>query len=1312
MKTLLIFLFFLLNILTVSSQESVQITSDSAKISIRFTGARSSLIPIHNKFNPSIAAFRIENSRFREMPADSTSPALEQIAIVLALPFDNFQSPFILKSSEREIFTGEIASVSEFYGGLKKTSVSSVHSQIQILPLGIIRGIQLVRLEFQPFRYDANTNKLFLSDSVEIVLPFLSPIQIVKDSIRPNIGSLFLLASNKSLIPSLIHHSEQQNLTHRRNSENLISTKDTWFSPLVHYLKLTTKYDGIARLKYADIDSTDNYFQQNNLKYFHLILNGNEIPMSIMHDTDGIFNAGDELYFASHRPFGDTSWFNMQSNETTMYLAYDESSAGLRFSNFDNISASQSLDSVNIFRHFEEDRVLWEGDPIFGYEANSTFRTSTVPGESWYWSKLQFIKHNPPSFSYFTVCTPLDSSSQNIQILFKCHAANANQSIYLDHYFEFFVNTDSVGNEIFDGFKDVLFQTSLPSNTMLAGQNQLTIKIPGVPINRELSNYVEIDYIDFLSVSGIFKPFASAGILDCSTDSIGKNSNLTMSGFSSPAVFVMDSLHKKFDLVRGISGSTIRCGVKSGQNAVASFVINDSVAYFESKGLFISADYAPKFPNPFFFQFPQPNSASSISQIQAIVNSAASGSVFSILYNFGSPLPIELQNLFSLLGSISVKNIQSGSWLFTFVKNGSVLSEKIGIDGQTLSFSKFLPNPAGKSYQTSLPLSAGMSYSLVSVDSSHVETPKLSLVNSSNLRDTSIHADVFAITHQNFQKQAQRWANYRSAKNNLKIRVVLIDDIIKEFGFGQKSPEAIKNFLTYYENREQTHAPTHVVIFGDASWNPCKFYNPKDAGTLPVKDDFVPSYGRPASDFWYGQLCDTCSVSIIPQMIVSRISVETPEQADAIIDKIVSYEALPQADWMQNFLFLTGPITDSEVRAFNKKAVELANEVVSPFLCVRADTVLKTSIQPVDNSQSEEIKRKINNGVGWASYSGHGAVTVIAQDFGVAKDLANASYTGILTTFSCLTGAFADPFNTSKNEDYARIAGKGFVATVGTTGFGIPYLDDAMQQKYLDAIAFDSLRTIGDLLYKSKLSLYRGGFLQPEEENTIQQYSLLGDPFVELRMPIVPDIYIAQSDVHILNEPIYAESDSAFVSAIVRKFGLYIQDSVRILLIREFKGKMDSIWSGLNNLCQPTSLKLGFQIKNMIGQHNLTAIIDPHNLLNQNQANDTVHLSFNVNEVPQTGNLTVQPNPLVDGNTQIIFFADANVTNSQIEIFNIQGRLVRIFEMLAKSGKNIISWDGTDEFGQSASSGVYILRVFSTAGTSTKMERTSFLITR
>ena len=204
----------------------------------------------------------------------------------------------------------------------------------------------------------------------------------------------------------------------------------------------------------------------------------------------------------------------------------------------------------------------------------------------------------------------------------------------------------------------------------------------------------------------------------------------------------------------------------------------------------------------------------------------------------------------------------------------------------------------------------------------------------------------------------------------LQVTAVSLAQIAAEFGDGEASPQAIRDFLAYTVENWQP-APQFVLLVGDAT---------NDGQPGGSGQNLLPTYlletddgSAAASDSWYISFDAPASPSI------GRFPVQTTEQLTAVVNKTIAYETAvaksPQATWLQRALL----IADDEAY-FDTATDHLeANLDDSGY-----------QIHDLHMSQDADIYANIvtvlNRGVGLLNYTGHGGKTSFADGAAFTAD--------------------------------------------------------------------------------------------------------------------------------------------------------------------------------------------------------------------------------------------------------------------------------------------------------------------------------------
>ncbi|MFM7338969.1 MAG: C25 family cysteine peptidase, partial [Bacteroidota bacterium] len=233
-----------------------------------------------------------------------------------------------------------------------------------------------------------------------------------------------------------------------------------------------------------------------------------------------------------------------------------------------------------------------------------------------------------------------------------------------------------------------------------------------------------------------------------------------------------------------------------------------------------------------------------------------------------------------------------------------------------------------------------------------------------------------------------------------------------------------------------------------------------------------------------------------------RLSVSSSDQAEKVVDKLIQYDSLQAAPWMKQFLFLSGG--DADDPFFHNQFDGVAPFVLDPPISADTTRIRRINkVGGVDESIATKIRSAVNDGALWVTFAGHGSPEYFELDGWRAQDLNNQKKYFMLTTFSCNSGAFAEPTTVCRNESYVLEAGKGAIASIGNTYTGITNPDYYNFVTMFSSLSKYGLRRIGDLVFSTKIG--QGNTADPFFRNSMMQFCLIGDPLTQLAIGPNPD---------------------------------------------------------------------------------------------------------------------------------------------------------------------------------------------------------------
>ena len=122
--------------------------------------------------------------------------------------------------------------------------------------------------------------------------------------------------------------------------------------------------------------------------------------------------------------------------------------------------------------------------------------------------------------------------------------------------------------------------------------------------------------------------------------------------------------------------------------------------------------------------------------------------------------------------------------------------------------------------------------------------------------------------------------------STLYFKSVAIEDVYAEFGFGETSPEALRDFLSYAYHKWRRPSLRYVVLLGDATYDFKDYLETGIANQVPpliVKT----TYMWTASDPGYAAVNGE---DLLPDIALGRLAASTVGEAEEMVAKILGYE--------------------------------------------------------------------------------------------------------------------------------------------------------------------------------------------------------------------------------------------------------------------------------------------------------------------------------------------------------------------------------------------------------------------------------------
>ncbi|MEK6301747.1 MAG: C25 family cysteine peptidase [Acidobacteriota bacterium] len=350
----------------------------------------------------------------------------------------------------------------------------------------------------------------------------------------------------------------------------------------------------------------------------------------------------------------------------------------------------------------------------------------------------------------------------------------------------------------------------------------------------------------------------------------------------------------------------------------------------------------------------------------------------------------------------------------------------------------------------------------------------------SGWRGANQSADIVIVTRGEFFPVLESLKALRQRQGYV-VALVDIEDVYDEFNFGNKSSQAIKDFLGFAVAHWKL-APQFVLLAADAS------YDPKDHLGLG-DNDLVPTalvdteYLETASDEWLADFDNDG----LAELAIGRLPVRTANEALMMAAKIIAYEKSRPS---QEVLLVSDKNDGYDFETASSRLMRLLPASLRVSRVDRARTTPEVA--------KANLLEAINRGQKIVNYLGHGSVDLWSGSLLTISDAQALPNNGRLPVFvmmTCLNGYFQNAATDSLGEALMKAPG-GAVAVWASTGMTTPADQSRINEElYRLIFAGASLKgrplTLGEATTRAKASVMNW--------DVRRTWVLLGDPAMVLR---------------------------------------------------------------------------------------------------------------------------------------------------------------------------------------------------------------------
>ncbi|MFY9573095.1 MAG: C25 family cysteine peptidase [Blastocatellia bacterium] len=350
----------------------------------------------------------------------------------------------------------------------------------------------------------------------------------------------------------------------------------------------------------------------------------------------------------------------------------------------------------------------------------------------------------------------------------------------------------------------------------------------------------------------------------------------------------------------------------------------------------------------------------------------------------------------------------------------------------------------------------------------------------SSWRSANNQADLVIITHSSLKSSFEKLAALRES-DGLKAATVDIEDLYDEFNFGNKSPQAVKDFLVYARSNWK-RTPRFVLLGGSASYDP-KNYNGLGGYDLVPTKLIDTDITETASDDWFADF----DLDGLAEMAVGRLPAHTPEEAATTVAKLIAYESTSPPN--------SALIVADENLGFDFQSA--GNQLAKSFPA-------SLTVQQINRGQigTDAAKQLLLDGIASGqrivNYIGHGSPSSWRANLLTTTDALALSNTGLYPLFvlmTCLNGEFQHPELNTLGSALMNSSRGGAIAVWASSGLTAAGAQGLMNQQFYGFLfALDGQgrqMRLGDATTRAKSGI--------SDIDVRRTWILLGDPSMRIK---------------------------------------------------------------------------------------------------------------------------------------------------------------------------------------------------------------------
>ncbi|HLF62440.1 MAG TPA: type IX secretion system sortase PorU [Saprospiraceae bacterium] len=373
-------------------------------------------------------------------------------------------------------------------------------------------------------------------------------------------------------------------------------------------------------------------------------------------------------------------------------------------------------------------------------------------------------------------------------------------------------------------------------------------------------------------------------------------------------------------------------------------------------------------------------------------------------------------------------------------------------------------------------------------------------------------ADLVILYHPDFVEPALRLAQHRLEHNGYLVETISIDALMNEFAGGGQDATAIRDFARMLKARSPRFR--FLLLFGDGSYDMRHFNQDQtDENFIPVfetAESMNPIRSFPSDDY-FALLSDDEGKDLkgAIEIAVGRFPVSTPEEANAVVNKIIQYDTNPamHGDWRLGIAYVAD---DEDSNQHLQQTEDVANTQMSTHAKYNVRKIYLDAFQQMNTPGGDRypdvnaaINAAIQQGTLILNYFGHGGPAGWTQErvLGIPdiQSWTNFTRLPLFITATCSFTPYDEPSLESAGEMVFLNPSGGAIGLLTTVRAVYSSSNKRLTSEVFERILLEEnggQLTIGEVMVLAKNSNH-----QDTVDVNARKFAIIGDASMKLAIP-------------------------------------------------------------------------------------------------------------------------------------------------------------------------------------------------------------------